>query len=108
MILLLGIGLLLPRAGAVLADLAGFDSVVICRGAELVTITMSADGEPIDAEIEEHGPCLSALQFPETAAPTPAWTAFVPNPTVVPQELAVVVAPSPWSGPPPHRGPPAV
>ena len=106
LILLVGLGLLLPRTGAVLAEIAGFESVVICRGADLVTFTFGADGTPAETEIEEHGPCLAAVPPTSLEAPRPAWTAFVPARPAAPRRLAVIVAPRPWSGPPPHRGPP--
>ncbi|WP_179380998.1 hypothetical protein [Jannaschia marina] len=107
LLLLLGFGLLLPRTGAVLADLAGFESMVICRGADMVTITIGADGTPVETEIEDHGPCLAAVEPKGLAVPKSAWTDFVPARPRPLRWLAVLIAPSPWTGPPPHRGPPA-
>lgn len=57
LVVLLVAGLMLPRVAIVLAEAAGFQSVVICRGDAIVRITLGADGVPVEAEIDEAGPC---------------------------------------------------
>ncbi|CTQ50520.1 hypothetical protein [Jannaschia donghaensis] len=106
LILLLSIGMLLPRASAVLAQVAGLESVVICRGAELVTITFAADGTPVKTEIEEHGPCLASATPNSSAPPTPAWTRLVHTPIPAPACCTAPCNPAHWDGPPPERAPP--
>ncbi|TFL18105.1 hypothetical protein [Jannaschia formosa] len=106
LVLLVALGLLLPRTGAVLAELAGFESVVICRGADLATVTIAPDGTPVEVEIEGHGPCLAAATPAPLALPAATWSALaadyklrLPDPQSAPRAR-------PWSGPPPDRAPP--
>ncbi|MEM9797091.1 MAG: hypothetical protein AAF919_11405 [Pseudomonadota bacterium] len=107
LIFLVGLGLLLPRAGAVLAEVAGFDTVVICRGADLVTIFVGEDGTPVETEIAELGSCLSAMPSGSVDRPMAVAKALRPSEPVLPHPLPVLVLRSPWSGLPPYRAPPA-
>ncbi|MEM9796850.1 MAG: hypothetical protein AAF919_10185 [Pseudomonadota bacterium] len=106
LILCLAAGMLLPRTGAALAEMVGFDTIVICRGDAMVTITLGADGAPVETEIEAHGPCLAAALPEAMALARLAWTTLIPVPA--PRAIAFAPLPSvPWDGPPPERGPPS-
>ncbi len=105
-VLLLTLGLLLPRTGAALADLMGFQSLVICTGTDLVTLVISPDGTPIEVEIAEHGPCLAATipmtpDRPVTTVQTLVADHHLGLPSPQPHPLSIQ-----WNGPPPERGPP--
>ena len=106
LLLLIALGLLLPRTGAALAEGLGFETVVICTGDALVRVTLHTDGVPIETDIEDHEPCRAADLPSVLAAPVPAWhrmaathARLLPDPPVLP-------ASAPWHGPPPERGPP--
>ena len=104
--LLIALGLLLPRAGAVLAEMVGAGRVTICAGAELVTVTLARDGTPIEAELAEHPDCLAATAPVVSGRLVPPWRALradrrLPLPSAQPRPAA-----GPWRGPPPERGPP--
>ncbi len=59
LIVLLVAGLLVPKSGAVLAQIVpGVMTMVICTGEKLVTITLNAAGEPIEIHEDEEAPCL--------------------------------------------------
>ena len=100
------IGLVLPSGGALLAAVAGLETIVICRGDSLVSITINEHGEPVETELKEHGPCLLADLPPPAGTAQPAWLAlehlpYAPNPGGDSLPRA-----SFWHGPPPERGPP--
>jgi hypothetical protein len=105
-ILLLTVGLLLPRAGAVLAEVAGFQRVTICLGAELVTVTLDQGGNPVETELTEHGPCLAAATPPALSLPVFA-SRSVQAGSAPALPRAQILPPAPlWFGPPPDRAPP--
>lgn len=101
------LGLLLPRTGAALAEGLGLGTVVICRGDALVTVTLAADGTPVEAEIEDHGPCLATALPRPRRAPGPAWIRWAAAPVPASAGLGDVARRALWSGPPPLRAPPA-
>ena len=104
-VLLLVLGLILPKATAGLAavGLAG-TTVVICSGDKLVTITLDADGNPISSIASEE-PCGLVVPVTDLSTPKPDWTpaerrmaTALATPTYPP-----ALAPT---GPPPPRAPP--
>ena len=99
-------GLLLPLMGTVLAWAAGFETVVICRGDALVTLTLDTDGRPVETELRDHGPCLAAALPDAFAMPEPAWVRLMVAPTPVQAADLPLPPAGVWSGPPPERGPP--
>ena len=98
-------GLLLPRMGAALAEIAGFDAAVICRGDGLAILHLGPDGTPVETELADHGPCAMPVLVRATVSAVPVWRRLAPvvhpapNPGVVPP-------PDRWHGPPPMRAPP--
>jgi hypothetical protein len=107
LVLTLATGLLIPRMGAVLAEAAGFERAVICVGDTLVTVTLGADGAPVDIVEGDVHPCLAAVPaaLPDAPDGAPISVAFrhssVPFPDSTPLRAAL------WDGPPPMRAPPA-
>ena len=100
-------GLLLPRSGAVLAEVAGFERVVICQGDRLVIVALDAGGTPVEIAIEEHGPCTLTDARADAGPMTQPWWALSSVRLPPPVRFAAL-APRPfWHGPPPERGPPS-
>ncbi|MEJ6393826.1 hypothetical protein V8J82_11200 [Gymnodinialimonas sp. 2305UL16-5] len=106
LIILLILGVLLPKSGALLGQLAGFRTVVICTGLELQTITLDESGTPVDTEIEDHAPCLMAIPYAAPRLSPPTWIALIPTDPTPLRRLAILPRSGPWIGPPPDRGPP--
>ncbi|WP_299647615.1 hypothetical protein [uncultured Jannaschia sp.] len=98
-------GLLLPRMGAALAEVAGFEAAVICRGDSLAVLHLGSDGTPVEVELPDHGPCAVPDLLREVVPATPVWHRLVP---VARPAVATSVPPplARWHGPPPKRGPP--
>lgn len=69
--------LLLPKVGGLLLHIhPGIMTMVICTGTELVTIQIGADGEPVEAETTESGPCLLNVADLGEGRTDPAWIAL--------------------------------
>ena len=100
------LGLLLPRMGAALAEAAGLDHVVICRGDVLVSLTLDADGAPVETALRDHGPCLAAALPRPPDPPAPSWIRLAFPPAQRPSEGGPPPPATIWIGPPPERGPP--
>lgn len=66
--------LLLPRISAVVVEfIPGAETVIICTGSEYVTITLDADGAPVEVKETQDSDCLRTLAAGIDAAPTPLW-----------------------------------
>lgn len=88
-ILAFGLGIILPKASAVLsAALPGqIDRIVICTGAGLQVIEIGPDGEPVKSQTSEGGPCVLTLIATHTPDPLLFWQALARQFTVpVPQQ----------------------
>ena len=74
LLLALCTGFVLPKMGAVLANaIPGIQTLVICTGAELVTVTLNAAGEPIDVAESNAQDCLRADLPPDAHRLMPVW-----------------------------------
>ncbi|WP_224825558.1 hypothetical protein [Cognatishimia sp. MH4019] len=61
LVLCLTLGLIWPKvSAAVVGFLPGVQSYVICTGADMVTILVDAEGNPIEQVATDSAPCLSA------------------------------------------------
>ena len=98
-------GLLLPRMGAALAEVAGFDAAVICRGDSLAILHLAPDGTPVETELADHGPCAIPDLARAAVSAVPVWHRLVAvvRPAPIP---GIVPLPGRWHGPPPMRAPP--
>ncbi|GFE64890.1 hypothetical protein [Litoreibacter roseus] len=66
------LGLLAPKMTAALAEvIPGVQTFVICTGSEIVRVTLSADGEPIEEPVITTDHCVLG----DLAAHTPDYTA---------------------------------
>lgn len=99
------IGLALPRLGAALAEIAGFETVVICRGDTMVALTIDDGGDPVETEIEPQGPCLGVALPARTVRPDVA-RRILPLPVGPGLQARASPGRTPGDGPPPQRGPP--
>ena len=100
------LALLLPRMGAVLGELAGFERVVICRGDALAVVTLRGDGRPVEAELAEAAPCLAAALPGPAPAPQRGWTAAAAPQAPPARTFGAPPPDALWRGPPPLRAPP--
>ena len=105
--LLIVTGLLLPRTGAALAELAGFETTITCRGDALVTVTLDGDGAPVETAIGDHGPCLAAALPDAATRPPRTWAHLRPADPSPPADTSRRQPHAAWHGPPPGRAPPA-
>ena len=75
-ILALTLGLVFPKAGWVVAHWAfGAQTVVICTGHDLITITLDADGNPVETKDAAHQACTlgkADASLPPTPLAAPA------------------------------------
>ncbi|MBV6658461.1 MAG: hypothetical protein KI785_11905 [Devosiaceae bacterium] len=74
---LLCVAVLVPKVAGMLVDiLPGYHTVVICSGGEMIAITLSPDGEPVQHGEGKSEPCQlnHALVFDER--PIPLWIAL--------------------------------
>lgn len=77
LIALLAAGLLVPKMGAVIAGLMpGVTQVVICTGAEMITLTLAPDGTPIDTGELHAEPCVMASEAVAEGPPPALWRAL--------------------------------
>ncbi len=68
------VGLSLPKLGAVLVTLLpGVQTVVICNGAELVTMTINSNGDPIELAEDSAAPCTQSDPVDPLSARDAAW-----------------------------------
>lgn len=87
-------GLLLPRMTAVLAELLpGVQTMVICTGTELITLTIGPDGTPIEADDTGALPHCTLADLVEPSGPVlPAWVALhapeAPQPAILLNQAA--------------------
>jgi hypothetical protein len=83
-------GMLLPRMSAVLAELMpGVQTMVICTGTDLITLTIGPDGTPIEADDTGALPhCTLADLIDHPNQTLPAWIALhapeAPQPAILP------------------------
>ncbi|MCT4611212.1 MAG: cell wall metabolism sensor histidine kinase WalK [Pelagimonas sp.] len=74
LVLAIVLGVLLPRAGAVLAEvIPGIQRITICTGTEIVTLTIGADGQPIKETQTATPHCVMADGVSEIIMPLPYW-----------------------------------
>ncbi|MEM8655624.1 MAG: hypothetical protein AAGF36_12855 [Pseudomonadota bacterium] len=110
LILLLCVGLLLPKATATLAILlpGSFSTIVICTGSEVITISLDQHGEPVD-QAEIHGlECLSETPHLRDAHLAPTWQLFnLDYAFGFTSQEAVTFSPAPEDEPSLGRAPPA-
>ncbi len=67
-------GLLIPRMSAVIADvIPGIQTMVICTGEGLITLTIGADGQPVEAVETEPHPCVMSEVLTLAYADVPLW-----------------------------------
>ncbi|WP_208352469.1 hypothetical protein [Pseudaestuariivita rosea] len=102
------LGVLVPRMGAVIGEAVGLQTFVICTGDGLRAVTLDQNGDPIETEIEDHGPCLAAIVQAQLTAPPSAWQRLIGQPDGPPKALGTIITTTVWDGPPPKRGPPAI
>lgn len=104
------VGLVLPKMSAVLASIVpGVMVVTICTGTDMRTLTLNADGVPVE-EVEpmvDH--CVLAEVTPTDMDPAPHWVALARS-----YRCPFVAVPSPFRAcddlgqQDPPRGPPVV
>lgn len=104
------VGLLLPKMSAVVATLVpGVMVVTICTGSEMVTLTLNADGEPVEEVEPAVDHCVMAdlvQKDPQAEAP---WVALARS-----YRCPFVANPNPYQNcdylrqQDPPRGPPAL
>lgn len=69
--------LLLPKLSAILLDFnPNVQTVVICTGTEMITLTVGADGKPIHVDDGEEAPCVITEEELVTAPSDPDWVAL--------------------------------
>jgi hypothetical protein len=74
LVVLLVSGLLAPRMSAVLAQvIPGIQTMVICTGDELMTITIGTDGVPIETQEQTQHPCVVTEGVTLAAMDLPFW-----------------------------------
>ncbi len=74
LVVMLVAGMLAPRMSTVLAQvIPGVQTMVICTGDALVTITMGADGVPIETADQVQHPCVMASGVTLAVAGLPFW-----------------------------------
>ncbi len=88
LVVAVAIGLLLPRMSAVLAEvLPGVQTVVICTGYEITTLTLGPDGNPIETDAIATPHCTLGDVVETMETPTPDWVALVAPDTIHPPIL---------------------
>lgn len=108
LIVLLTLGLLAPKMGAALAALApGIERVVICAGTEMRVVHLK-DGAPMDVALPDLPHCVAAAPLPDPARGLVRWHVLVPSWVLPLPDAPTLAARTPWRGPPPSQGPPAV
>ena len=75
LVILLVSGLLAPRMSAVLAQvIPGVQVLVICTGDQMVTLTIGADGKPIEMDNAELHPCITTAANKHVTLADPYWS----------------------------------
>lgn len=72
---LLCVAVILPRASAVVAELAPvhINWIVICTGSDIATIVLDQDGNPVEGQALVAHPCTAAQATPLAARALPDW-----------------------------------
>ncbi|MFQ6546987.1 hypothetical protein AADZ90_003465 [Aestuariibius sp. 2305UL40-4] len=74
LVLSLVLGLLVPKMGVVLVELIpGWQTMVICTGGEMVVMTISPEGEPVEVEQDGAEPCPPANVIADAEQDIPRW-----------------------------------
>ncbi len=74
LVVLLVFGLLAPRMSAVLAQvIPGIQTMVICTGDQMITLTIGADGVPVETVSENPHPCVMADGVTLATSDLPFW-----------------------------------
>ncbi len=77
LIVLILSGFLAPRMTAVLAELIpGVQTMIICTGERMVTLTIGADGIPVEEAEENEHDCVIADTVSLAEVEQPFWTAL--------------------------------
>tara|TARA_Y100001956_G_scaffold69512_1_gene72855 strand:+ start:75 stop:488 length:414 start_codon:yes stop_codon:yes gene_type:complete len=104
------VGLLLPKMSAVVASLVpGVMVVTICTGSEMVTLTLNADGEPVEEVEPAVDHCVLADLIQDQPQPEAPWVALARS-----YRCPFVATPNPYQTcdylrqQDPPRGPPAL
>ncbi len=110
LVLSLAFGVLAPKMGAVLVQLIpGWQTMVICTGGEMVVLTISPDGEPVEVAQDGAEPCPFAAVVAGALQAVPGWVSLAPD-----YDHRTLASPNLRSGPGvalirgPTRAPPAV
>ncbi|MEJ6404335.1 hypothetical protein [Yoonia sp. 2307UL14-13] len=74
LVLLLIAGLLIPRMSAVIADvIPSIQTMVICTGEGLITLTIGPEGEPIEVVENQQHPCVMSEGVTFATVAIPFW-----------------------------------
>ncbi|WP_368185215.1 hypothetical protein [Aestuariibius sp. HNIBRBA575] len=77
MVCLVVLGLLAPRMSAILVHvIPGIQTVAICTGAEIIILTLDANGTPIESQEHKSEHCVLADLVIAQAQPDPHWQAL--------------------------------
>lgn len=107
MVVALTLGILAPRASAIAMDLmpGTFQTVVICNGFEMTTITIDAEGNKVEIASDGHE-CVMKDAVAKATAPAPQWQRLARAHQLGTARSDLVRAPQPTALPPPAIGPP--
>lgn len=91
-VLTLTLGLIFPKAGWLVAHWAfGVQTMVICTGSDVITITLDADGNPVQTSDTQHHACTLGKSDAAPSAPVvlaqPSSNALVTAPGLAPETL---------------------
>ncbi|KCV83357.1 hypothetical protein ATO10_01310 [Actibacterium atlanticum] len=104
------LGVVAPKISAALIFvMPGFTSVVICTGAEMITLTLAPDGTPIEPQQIGAAPCVLSDLLQAAPAQIPLWRALeLPQARLFAIKTSPLARATAFARPNPSRAPPVI